>query len=133
MWEFYLACSEMAFRESDMVVFQIQLAKRKGVTPAPATISRARKRGCACANAAPLRRCGWPANSPTVVAESCRQGGSGNYQRSLGHTVSNGDSRKHDFPTRHRSINHDTCVVACGCGECRRRRVIRDVESPKIV
>ena len=34
MWEFYLACSEMAFRGSDMVVFQIQLAKRKGVTPA---------------------------------------------------------------------------------------------------
>jgi cyclopropane-fatty-acyl-phospholipid synthase len=34
MWEFYLASSEMAFREGDMVVFQIQLAKRKGVTPA---------------------------------------------------------------------------------------------------
>jgi len=34
MWEFYLACSEMAFRGSDMVVFQIQLAKHKGVTPA---------------------------------------------------------------------------------------------------
>ncbi len=34
MWEFYLACSEMAFREGDMVVFQIQMAKHKGVTPA---------------------------------------------------------------------------------------------------
>jgi cyclopropane-fatty-acyl-phospholipid synthase len=34
MWEFYLAGSEMAFREGDMVVFQIQMAKRKGVTPA---------------------------------------------------------------------------------------------------
>jgi cyclopropane-fatty-acyl-phospholipid synthase len=34
MWEFYLACSEMAFRAVDMVVFQIQLAKRKGITPA---------------------------------------------------------------------------------------------------
>jgi cyclopropane-fatty-acyl-phospholipid synthase len=34
MWEFYLACSEMAFRASDMMVFQIQMAKRKGVTPA---------------------------------------------------------------------------------------------------
>jgi cyclopropane-fatty-acyl-phospholipid synthase len=33
MWEFYLACSEMAFREGDMVVFQIQMAKRKGVAP----------------------------------------------------------------------------------------------------
>jgi cyclopropane-fatty-acyl-phospholipid synthase len=34
MWEFYLACSEMAFREGDMVVFQIQMAKHKGATPA---------------------------------------------------------------------------------------------------
>ena len=34
MWEFYLAASEAAFREGDMVVFQIQLAKRKGLTPA---------------------------------------------------------------------------------------------------
>lgn len=33
MWEFYLACSEMAFREGDMMVFQIQIAKQKGVTP----------------------------------------------------------------------------------------------------
>ncbi len=33
MWEFYLAASEMAFREGDMVVFQIQMAKRKGVVP----------------------------------------------------------------------------------------------------
>ncbi len=34
MWEFYLACSEMAFRAGEMVVFQIQMAKRKGVIPA---------------------------------------------------------------------------------------------------
>lgn len=34
MWEFYLACSEMAFREGDMVVFQIQMTKRKGLIPA---------------------------------------------------------------------------------------------------
>jgi cyclopropane-fatty-acyl-phospholipid synthase len=34
MWEFYLASSEMAFRDGDMVVFQIQMTKRKGVTPA---------------------------------------------------------------------------------------------------
>ena len=33
MWEFYLASSEMAFRESDIVVFQIQMAKHKGVVP----------------------------------------------------------------------------------------------------
>jgi cyclopropane-fatty-acyl-phospholipid synthase len=34
MWEFYLACSEMAFRQGEMVVFQIQVAKQKGVIPA---------------------------------------------------------------------------------------------------
>ncbi len=33
MWEFYLACSEMAFRRQNMMVFQIQLAKRQGVVP----------------------------------------------------------------------------------------------------
>jgi cyclopropane-fatty-acyl-phospholipid synthase len=33
MWEFYLACSEMAFRMGEMVVFQIQMTKRKGLTP----------------------------------------------------------------------------------------------------
>ena len=33
MWEFYLAASEMAFREQDMMVFQIQLTKRQGVVP----------------------------------------------------------------------------------------------------
>jgi cyclopropane-fatty-acyl-phospholipid synthase len=33
MWEFYLACSEMAFREQAMMVFQIQLAKRQNVVP----------------------------------------------------------------------------------------------------
>jgi cyclopropane-fatty-acyl-phospholipid synthase len=33
MWEFYLACSETAFRRHDMMVFQIQLAKRQGTVP----------------------------------------------------------------------------------------------------
>lgn len=33
MWEFYLTSSEMAFRKGDLVVFQIQMAKQKGVTP----------------------------------------------------------------------------------------------------
>ena len=47
MWEFYLASSEMAFRESDMVVFQIQMASAKASYRRPATISVRRKRGCA--------------------------------------------------------------------------------------
>ena len=33
MWEFYLAASEMAFREQNMMVMQIQLTKRQGVVP----------------------------------------------------------------------------------------------------
>jgi len=33
MWEFYLAASEVAFREQAMMVAQIQLAKRQGVVP----------------------------------------------------------------------------------------------------
>jgi cyclopropane-fatty-acyl-phospholipid synthase len=33
MWEFYLASSEMAFRQQNMMVFQIQMTKRQGVTP----------------------------------------------------------------------------------------------------
>src|ERR1700730_1192989 len=33
MWEFYLACAETAFRRQDMMVFQLQLAKRQGTVP----------------------------------------------------------------------------------------------------
>jgi cyclopropane-fatty-acyl-phospholipid synthase len=33
MWEFYLAASEMAFREQAMMVMQIQIAKRQDAVP----------------------------------------------------------------------------------------------------
>ena len=33
MWEFYLACSEMSFRQQNMMNFQIQLTRRQGVVP----------------------------------------------------------------------------------------------------
>jgi cyclopropane-fatty-acyl-phospholipid synthase len=33
MWEFYLAASEMSFREQNMMVMQLQLTKRQGVVP----------------------------------------------------------------------------------------------------
>ncbi len=61
MWEFYLASSEMAFRESDMVVFQIQMAKRKGVVPQTRDyIAReeARLRAAEAGYAEPLRLAG---------------------------------------------------------------------------
>jgi cyclopropane-fatty-acyl-phospholipid synthase len=61
MWEFYLASSEMAFRDGDMVVFQIQMAKRKGVTPATRDyIAReeTRLRGLEAGQVPPLRLAG---------------------------------------------------------------------------
>jgi cyclopropane-fatty-acyl-phospholipid synthase len=61
MWEFYLACSEMAFREADMVVFQIQMAKQKGLVPATRDyIAReeARLRTREAGQATPLRLAG---------------------------------------------------------------------------
>ncbi len=61
MWEFYLASSEMAFRAGDMVVFQIQIAKRKGLVPATRDyIAReeARLRGIESGYMAPLRLAG---------------------------------------------------------------------------
>jgi cyclopropane-fatty-acyl-phospholipid synthase len=33
MWEFYLAASEIAFRQHAMMVFQLQLTKRQGIVP----------------------------------------------------------------------------------------------------
>ena len=33
MWEFYLACSEMAFRKQNLMNFQIQFTKRQGTVP----------------------------------------------------------------------------------------------------
>ena len=33
MWEFYLAASEMSFRDQNMMNFQIQITKKQGVTP----------------------------------------------------------------------------------------------------
>jgi len=61
MWEFYLAASEMAFREGDMVVFQIQAAKRKGLTPATRDYigrEEARLRAIEAGYSAPLRLAG---------------------------------------------------------------------------
>jgi cyclopropane-fatty-acyl-phospholipid synthase len=61
MWEFYLASSEIAFRDGDIVVFQIQMTKRKGVTPATRdyiTREEARLRGLEAGHAPPLRLAG---------------------------------------------------------------------------
>jgi cyclopropane-fatty-acyl-phospholipid synthase len=61
MWEFDLACSEMAFRQGDMVVFQIQMAKRKGVIPATrdyVTREEARLRALEAGHKLPLRLAG---------------------------------------------------------------------------
>ena len=61
MWEFYLAASEMAFREQGLMVFQMQLAKRQGVVPMTRNyIARetARLRARESGNRPPLRLAG---------------------------------------------------------------------------
>ena len=61
MWEFYLAASEMAFREQNLMVFQIQLTKRQGVVPITRDYIGEKKRGCADSKRkrrAPLRLAG---------------------------------------------------------------------------
>ena len=61
MWEFYLAASEMSFREQNLMVFQIQLTKRQDVVPMTRDyISREerRLRGAECARHPPLRLAG---------------------------------------------------------------------------
>ena len=61
MWEFYLASSEMSFREQNMMVFQIQLTKRQGVVPMTRDyIAREeqRLRGAEGAHRQPLRLAG---------------------------------------------------------------------------
>jgi cyclopropane-fatty-acyl-phospholipid synthase len=61
MWEFYLAASEMTFREQNMMVFQIQLTKRQGVVPITRDyIAReeARLRGAEGGSRPPLRLAG---------------------------------------------------------------------------
>jgi cyclopropane-fatty-acyl-phospholipid synthase len=61
MWEFYLASSEMAFRDGDMVVFQVQMTKRKGLTPPTRDYivrEEARLRALEAGQSAPLRLAG---------------------------------------------------------------------------
>jgi cyclopropane-fatty-acyl-phospholipid synthase len=61
MWEFYLAASEMSFREQNMMVFQIQLTRKQGVVPITRDyIAREeqRLRAAEGRNVAPLRLAG---------------------------------------------------------------------------
>jgi len=61
MWEFYLAASEMSFREQNLMVMQIQLTKRQGVVPITRNYigeEEARLRGLEAKRRAPLRLAG---------------------------------------------------------------------------
>jgi|SRR5665213_300913 len=61
MWEFYLASSEMSFREQNMMVFQIQITKRQGVVPMTRDYivrEEQRLRGAERVRHAPLRLAG---------------------------------------------------------------------------
>ena len=68
MWEFYLASSEMAFRESDMVVFQIQMAKRKGVVPQTRDYIAREEARLRAPKPATRSRCAWPGSSARIGA-----------------------------------------------------------------
>ena len=69
MWEFYLAASEMAFREQDMMVFQIQLTKRAGRRADDARLYRTR--GSAIAR--PRRQQRAPADGGRIALAASRQ------------------------------------------------------------
>jgi cyclopropane-fatty-acyl-phospholipid synthase len=61
MWEFYLASSEMAFRQQGMMVFQAQLTRRQGVVPMTRDYimrEEARLRGIEGGHRPPLRLAG---------------------------------------------------------------------------
>ena len=61
MWEFYLACSEAAFRRQNLVVFQIQMARRHGAVPTTRDYimrAEARLRALEGDNRPPLRLAG---------------------------------------------------------------------------
>ena len=57
MWEFYLAASEMAFRGQNMMVFQIQIAKRQGVVPMTHDYIMREEDRCGAAGETRVRRC----------------------------------------------------------------------------
>jgi len=61
MWEFYLACSEAAFRRQNLIVFQIQMARRHDAVPITRDYSmrvEARLRALEGDNRPPLRLAG---------------------------------------------------------------------------
>jgi len=61
MWEFYLAASEMTFREQGMMVFQLQLTRRQGIVPVTRDYvarEEARLRGVEGGSRPPLRLAG---------------------------------------------------------------------------
>jgi cyclopropane-fatty-acyl-phospholipid synthase len=61
MWEFYLAASEMAFREQAMMVFQMQLTKQQGIVPMTRdyiTREEARLRALEAHSRSPMRLAG---------------------------------------------------------------------------
>ena len=62
MWEFYLASSEMAFREQAMMVFQLQLTKRQGVVPITRDYITHELRDCAYLKVDRVLRCDLPVN-----------------------------------------------------------------------
>ena len=76
MWEFYLAASEMSFREQNMMVMQIQLTKRQGVVPITRDYITSEERRLAAAEEqasaaiAACRRIAWSQSRLNIVHRS---------------------------------------------------------------
>ena len=71
MWEFYLACSEVAFRYFGLMVFQIQLARRQEAVPLTRDyLARGGERSCAPSTVPTGRGCDLPANEGAQAASN---------------------------------------------------------------
>ena len=72
MWEFYLAASEAAFRWSDLMVFQIQIARSKDSIPMTRDYMVDTERRLAASGSSPARRVA-PPRKPSAPARRKRQ------------------------------------------------------------
>src|SRR5262249_2521013 len=113
MWEFYLAASEMPFREQAMMVFQLQLTKRQGIVPMTRDYivrEEARLRALEGGGRPPLRLAGegfCPRPSLFFIVKTLYSPPS----KSKFHPVISGDIRQRRFPSN--SLRVLTCRLPC--------------------
>ena len=116
MWEFYLASSEMAFRDGDMVVFQIQMAKTQRRHAGDPRLHRARgsaaaraRSGAGSAVATRRRVAGGVGCRKRFVKENWLSRGSLSAARCV-----TGKAANEDFPSARRWTIQLACVALTG-------------------